>query len=307
MKFETYRKPGRIHRRTVAARATSELRRLFQTEFTGDDWAFETRLNGSFANRVMTNNSDIDFLITLTRPMWSAHDHYLIDEGSARRAPPEVEHSWKQFRDRVLRAVERQFGSRAVTDNSKAIQVMSTTLGVPIDIVVTVGFQYSGQAVTSTARVDSGVSLWTSDGTELLHFPFLHRRRGKVKQISTSGCYQRAVRDLKSIRDWLVDRERIPPDSAPGYYIEHLCRSVPDWVYTELDCQSVYSVIAYLQTKSLSEQTIIAGSKPMFGSHELQWSVEDCRRLLREAAGFLQSDEMSLGSSRLTALTGSDR
>lgn len=307
MEFETYRRPGRVHRRIVAARATSELRRLFRTEFEGDDWAFETRLNGSFANRVMTNNSDIDFLITLTRPMWSAHDHYLIDEDSSRRASSDVRRSWSRFRSRVLAAVERQFGTRAVANNSKAIQLTSTALGVPIDIVVTVGFHYSGRAVSPGPRVDSGVLLWTDAGTELVHFPFLHRRAGKAKQVSTGGRYQRAVRDLKSIRDWLVDRGRMPPESAPGYYIEHLCRSVPDWVYADIDCRSVYGVLAYLQTTSLSEQTIIAGAKPMFGPHEVQWSPENYRRLLREASEFLRSGEISTEELCANTSTRGDR
>lgn len=277
----------RRQRRGNAAKAVEEFRELLNDRLS--DWSFETRPSGSYVNHVMTAGSDLDILVTLIRPAWGDTSHYLLDD-SDRRAPGDVRRAWSRFRSEVLSVLREWFGTRVIEDGAKAIRVESSRLGIPVDTVVGTQFAYGGDAVTHEARLDTGVTLWTDDGTELVHFPFLHRRDGWRKQFTTRGRYLQTVRSLKAVRDRLEDHCRIPVECTPGYYLEHLCRAVPEAVYDVGGDDAVAPVVEWLRACDLTEMTIIDGSKPMFGSHEAQWSLVDARLFLDEAANYLADD-----------------
>lgn len=250
--------------------------------------SFEDYLQGSYRNYTnIFRDHDVDIVIQLDASFFYNIDR--LAESSQtwyRQVVEPATYKLDDFRDGVLETLRSAFGSSAVEDSNKAIRVTGES-GIRLDADVLVCQEYreyvSFDGSTNRGYVE-GIKFWTQDDQRwVINFPKQHYDNGVAKQESTGNWFKPTVRVFKNLRNYLVDRDLIPDDCAPSYFIQGMLYSVPNDRFGYTPRQNFEDVLNWL-SRSIDAYTSFLcqnGIVPLFGYSDEQWNTVDMVLFLR--------------------------
>lgn len=194
------------------------------------------------------------------------------------------------LRREIGRVLTAEFGQHNVTPGSKAFTV-SAVPGSRSDIDVVpatrVHFIRNGSSLLYPYHVTEGVLIRPEAGSEIYNFPKLHHDNGKAKRSRTGLRFKKIVRQMKSMRDDLVERGALKPKQVPSFLVECLVYLVEDpyFCVAEEHLPRLRRILerCWEILKTNPEGLLeINEQKLLFGSHQ-PWSVDDARAFLQAA------------------------
>lgn len=252
---------------------------------------FSTKLQGSYRNTTMVYGSgDVDVLVI-------RDDSFVADfseVSSPPHAPPtqNPRRMFDEHREGVYRTLQAQYGTQAVEQTDKAIEVDADSLPLKADVVPVL--RYRRYWERTPYDYTKGIVFWSQDDIRIENFPEKHRIQGTLKNSRTNGRYKPTIRVFKNLRNALVDEGKLSKEEVSSYYIECLLSNVPDSIIRESDLRDRFEgVLAQLESAAAAdfpEYTMQHGMKPLFGNHATQWNRGDGRDFIDAARYFYESD-----------------
>lgn len=189
-----------------------------------------------------------------------------------------------QLRSDVLRALQRYFGSGAVTSGPKAIKV-KTPNGRTVDVIPALEYRkYHSFQSPQIQSYTSGIKFEDSSGRTIINFPKQHMKNGELKNSKnrTDGRYKQAIRMFKNMRTHMVDHGSLADGGAPSYFIECLLYNVPDALFVPSRRQTFENIWNYLSNTIPTDRAVCQNEQTLlFGNSSEQWTTA-------AAATFLQ-------------------
>jgi len=255
-----------------AKRTHNKIRNELQSSDTLAHANFDTYLQGSYANyTIVRASSDVDIVIQLT-------DMYYVDLSGLssterdqwRRNSGDPDYSWHEFRSDVVDVLKSRFGSSAVDQVGKAIEVETSKLPLNADVLVCADhrdyYHYPN-------GYHSGIAFFDLNNTKIVNYPKQHISNGSTKQSNTNNRFKETVRIFKRTRNYLVDNNELTKENVPSYFIENLLYNVPDGRYVYNKQDRVAKILRYLNTTDYSDWTCQNGITDIFGSGPAEWNT----------------------------------
>lgn len=255
------------------------------SQLSGHD--FETFLQGSYANTTLVRGSgDVDIVARLNET-WSSDLSRLhpVEQERYQNNTSSASYSWAEFRSDVLDVLKSTYGTGAILEGDKAIEVDTDSLPMGADVVVCMQHRLYTSLEVYPGEFETGIAFWTLSGNEkIINFPEQHIENGASKQSRTNDRYKETIRMFKHARNEMDDRGLLSKDRAPSYFVECLLYNVPDGAY-EYGLQSRYvSIVEHLQADSIGDYVCQNELLSLFGSDSTQWSTRDANAFIRNLA-----------------------
>jgi ribosomal protein L37AE/L43A len=185
-------------------------------------------LQGSYGNDTnIYAESDVDIVIRLDDVYYHDVSALTAQELAVFNAGfVPATYSYTDYKTDVLAALIKSFGADVKSDK-KAIKIKANGSRRNADVVVAAEFRRYHSGLFGP-QYESGICLFTSDGTRIVNYPKQHSANCTTKHQATNGWYKPMVRILKNMRSRLVDGGAIKGGSAPSYFLEGLLYNVPN-------------------------------------------------------------------------------
>lgn len=255
---------------------------------------FDMLLQGSYANTTIVHGSgDVDILVRMTNPYHG--DTTNLNSRNEQRYENDVSYfdqsySIKDFQTDVIQELTDIYGSRAVTNRNKAVEIDSSHCSLPLDADVLPCQQYRLYTTyngdyTDPSNYFEGIRFIASDGTEIVNYPERHMKKGTEKNEEADGNYKETIRMFKNARNRMVELGWITKDDAPSYYIECLLSNVPSEKFVTSDLQARFAgIVSYLQDTNMGGFSAQHGLENLFRRSETQWRQRKARAFVDELA-----------------------
>ena len=203
------------------------------TKYAGK--SYEVFLQGSYGNDTnIFAESDVDIVIRLDSTFYYDVSALTVAEQAMFEAanPGTAAYTYSTFKDEVLAALKKSFGSDVLPGGKKAIKVAANGSRRNADVVVAAQFRryYSGAGILGSLagpQYEQGICFFTPDG-RIVNYPKQHSANVTAKHQATTGWYKPMVRIFKNMRGKLIEDRAIVPGSAPSYFLEGLLFNVPN-------------------------------------------------------------------------------
>lgn len=208
---------------------------------------YDIFVQGSYGNTTNVKlNSDVDVNIMLTSTFFSCYpdgkneDDYGFVPGTI---------SYLEYKNRVVKALQKQFGIENVKLGNKSIKIASNSYRVNADCVVSM--QYRNYKITNSINPNKyveGIKYYAKDGTEVINYPREHIKNGTSKNVETNYKYKKLVRIFKHVRNEMCDDAIISKDKITSFLVECLVWNVPNKTITGFSTwnETVKQSIIYL-------------------------------------------------------------
>jgi len=208
-------------------------------------------VQGSYRNRVnVRKESDVDIGVLCDESFIPLYPENMTKEDFGNVS---ADYGYGQFKEELLEALVRYFGSVSVHRGNKAIEVRENSYHVDADVVPF--FEYRRYWEDGTYRC--GVALRPDNGGRIHNYPErlldswpntpLHYENGVSKNESTGRSYKGCVRIIKSLRNEMEENSIASAIGIPGFLIECMVWNAPNSCFAHStwdgDIQSVMSHI----------------------------------------------------------------
>lgn len=243
-----------------------------------DHIRLNTVLQGSYANHTIVRGaSDVDVLAINEKRIHSNTEDFtaqeLLDYWDDITL---TTYCYEDYRNDILQALTDNYGSIAVQDGSKAIELHSDRapgLELDADAVPVLRYkQYDGYPGKPT----KGIAFKDDDGNWITNFPEQHRKAATRIHDETNKRYKPTIRMFKNARNKLVADGGFDKGTAPSYFIECLLSNIDQEIIDTNDLQTrFFDVIVSLPEEDWSSFTAQHGLRKLFGDQPEQWNAED--------------------------------
>jgi len=246
---------------------------------------YEVYLQGSYKNDTnIRGDSDVDIVVQLN----SAFCSNLSEAWNRHFGFTSATYGWEKFKSDTLKALQNYYGCSKVSEGKKALKLITSYLRA--DVVVCLQYRKYPDRPRSEDDFVEGMTFWVpSEKRCVINYPKLHYENGVKKHQDTNGRYKPTVRMFKNARTYLVNREDIPADLAPSYFLECLLYNVPNDKFSSNFQSTFCNVINWLLEANFSQFVCQNEQLPLFGNSPEQWSEDKARRFL-QAMGKLWED-----------------
>lgn len=242
---------------------------------------FDTKLQGSYANdTIVRASSDVDILVRLRDPFWSNKTELTTAEEEQFYAPGQYrkrsDYGYSDFREDVYDVLVSAYGSDAVTDGDKAIQVETPSLPLSADVVPAMEYRHY-KVFSPSERYIEGIVFWSNSGQRIVNYPDYHIRNATQKQKNTNNRFKPTARMFKRARGAMVNKGIIDTKGlAPSYCVECLVWNVDDNVIDQNNLQDRYcDVVTHLNSANLQNFRHEHDLLDLFGSANTDWNTAD--------------------------------
>lgn len=228
--LETWSHQGAI----ASAKATHESIRNALSANTSPirDEDYEVYLQGSYKNDTnIRGDSDVDIVVQLNSTF--QHDLSALSEYERtlfEQSYSGATYSWENFRSAVLKALRVYYGTSAISEGNKSINVTRGSGRLSADVVVCIRYRkYQSFRSIYDQRYIEGMAFYAlRENRWINNFPKIHYDNGVNKngQYTTNGWYKPTVRVFKNARTYLVSNAIVGETLAPSYFLECLLYNV---------------------------------------------------------------------------------
>lgn len=243
-----------------------------------DHIRLNTILQGSYANHTIVRGAgDVDVLAINEKRIHSNTEDFtaqeLLDYWDATTL---TTYSYEDYRKDILETLIENYGSTAVKDGSKAIELNSDhTSGLELDADVVPVLRYK-QYDEYPGKPTKGIAFKDDDGNWITNFPEQHQEAATRIHGETNKRYKPTVRMFKNARNKLVADGEFDKGTAPSYFIECLLSNVDQDIIDTNNLQKrFFDVIVGLPEEDWSSFTAQHGLRKLFGNQPEQWDGED--------------------------------
>jgi len=245
---------------------------------------YDKYLQGSYKNDTnIYGDMDVDLVVSLTSTFYNN----LTPDQKKQLGLTTASYQFSDFKKDILSALFDYYDDRKVKEKSKAIQVVKPTSTLNCDVVVCAEYRFYTNDLSSYFE---GITLWTTDGIQIVNYPTHHYKNGVSKHQNTNSWYKPAIRIFKNIRNNLVDSKAITKKDAPSYFIECLLYNVPNNLFGTNYNSTTYNILDYLGKSRnnglLEEFRCQHDLYDLFGTGNTQWNLTDAKKFINEAIGF---------------------
>ncbi|WP_227355911.1 nucleotidyltransferase domain-containing protein [Haladaptatus salinisoli] len=257
----------------------------------------DTHLQGSYANyTIVPGTSDVDVLVLLTNYFES--DRSELDSGEETQWQYDhyqVPYSAPDFRQNVLNVLRDLYGTSAVSDGGKAIEINSDSDQCPLqldaDVVPCLLYKYyTGYSEQPGESID-GI-YFEASGNSIINYPFHHKEKRKEMNKDANGNYMETIRMFKRARNYLIEKNELSKDSVPSYYIECLLSNVDPECFHSSDLQERYTAVLLDIVNLVNDGekfTVQHGMKPLFSSDGSEWNPKDAAEFIVSATDLYEN------------------
>lgn len=246
------------------------------------DIKFDTQLQGSYANdTIVRASSDVDILVRLRDPFRTSKRELSNNEIERFYAPGNYIHRddyyYGDFRQDVYNELVDAYGSNAVTDGDKALQIETDSLPLSADVVPCMEYRHYKNFTQQNEEYIEGVIFWSGSGEKIINYPDHHITNATLKQKNTSNRFKPTARIFKRARGAMIDEDIIESKGvAPSYCVECLVWNVDNNVIDQNDLQDRYcDVVKYLDSADLHTFRHEHDLLDFFGSANTDWNTTD--------------------------------
>ena len=212
-----------------------------------EDLDIEIFAQGSFANNTNVKaSSDVDVCIMLKSTFFTEYppglgrNDYGFVEGTI---------TYEDYKNLILNALIKKFGSSNVRVGNKSIKIKSNSYHVEADAVV--AFMLKNYFIIDSRQVDKyieGIRFISNSGITVSNYPKDHIANGIQKNNTTNYAYKKLVRIFKRLRNEMVDAGLVDGEKISSFLIECLVWNVPNNIITGYSTwtETVRQSIAYL-------------------------------------------------------------
>lgn len=247
------------------------------------DIEFDTILQGSYANEtIIRDSSDVDILVRLLKP-FNSNKNKLSDSEIDRFYQPghyrtRDDYGYSDFQQDVIDELKDVYDPAAVSQGDKAIQLETSTLPLPADVVPVQQYRFYTQYTGYDNDRDyiEGIVFWSESGTKITNYPEQHMSNATDKHQNARERYKPTVRMFKNARNEMDERGIFDKGDAPSYFIECLLWNVPNSVIDTNNLRTRYrEVVDYLRDDDFDDYRQQHDLLDLFGSGTTTWSTSD--------------------------------
>lgn len=267
-----------------SAREThNRVRELLESSSELSSVDFETFLQGSYANTTLVRGrGDVDIVVKLDQT-WQS-DLSRLDTGEKELYTDNTSspsYQWPEFRSDVINVLKSQYGSDAIVEGDKAIELDASSLSLGADIVVCLQYRRYESLTSYPGEYTEGIVFWTQEENEkIVNYPKQHRENGADKHEETNERYKPTVRMFKNARNSMDEKGILTKDRAPSYFVECLLYNVPSGEYKNDLTERYLSILEYLEENPIGEFQCQNELLPLFGPDSTQWSVDEANSFI---------------------------
>lgn len=215
-------------------------------------------LQGSYANHTNTRgDSDVD-VVVMSKSTYFPVTTQLTAAEAAReqRCGSPSSEGPHDLRKRVEQALVAYFGGDRVHPKNKCLRVDRRDGYVDADVVPCNQVRrYTSFPSYGSPSLIEGISILPLEGPRIVNYPREHLKNGQSKNQDyvVGERYKPTVRQIKRLRRKAVDLGLVAKSAAPGYLLECMTYNVPNSLFIPDDSQRLVKVLAWLQTKTVSD------------------------------------------------------
>lgn len=270
------------------------IREAIQKSVELKEYDVEVFGQGSYANDTNVKlESDVDINVCSTA--------YFFTEYGAENLSDKTfgyesgNHSYSDFKEKVRKALETEFGKDNVKDKNKCFSVVENSNRVKADVVPTYELRRHDDATSS--HVIKGVRYIAKDGSRVTNYPKQHIDNGKRKNANTLKRFKRVVRIFKKVRYKMIDEGIQVSPNITSFLLECLVWNVPDYIFnvydTWTDC--VKESIRHIYQKTKNEESCkewgeVSELLYLFKGNR-KWSVSDVNAYMVQMWNYLGFNE----------------
>lgn len=243
---------------------------------------YETFLQGSYRNyTLIRGDSDVDIVVCLHDIYYSdIHELSKSDKEQYERNRSTADVTWSEFRNDVIDRLEDAYGTSSITEGDKALEVETSALPLPADVVVTAENRHYLDYPTNYIE---GIAFWPQNGSyKITNYPKQHIENGATKQSRTNNRFKETVRIFKRARNAADDEGYLDKSDAPSYFIECLLYNTSNSSYVNDRQERYLRVIDDLANGDFDEYLAQNGRFYLFGNSSTQWDQDLAVKYLNE-------------------------
>lgn len=273
-----------IGAQTTAKQTHESVRNAIDSYKFPDGILNDKYLQGSYKNDTnIFADMDVDLVVCMTSSFYSN----LTNEQKEQLRLTSSQYHFSDFKKDILSALYDYYDDRKVKEKNKAIQVVKPTGTLNCDVVVCAEYRFYTNDLSSYYE---GITLWTTDGIQIVNYPTRHYHNGVSKHQNTNSWYKPAIRIFKNIRNNLVDSKAIIKKDAPSYFIECLLYNVPNNLFGTNYYSTTYNILDYLGNSRdnglLEKFQCQHDLYDLFGTSNTQWDINAAKNFINKAIGF---------------------
>lgn len=248
----------------------------------------EVFVQGSYENNTNVRaNSDVDVCVMLKNPFFTL---YPVGYDRSNYGFTSGDYTFIKFRHDLLKALNSKFSE--VKAGNKSLKISSSSHRVEADAVP--AFQYRNYREIGSYYSDEfveGIKFYSYDGKEVVNYPKLHTRNGKLKNDATQRRYKRLVRVVKRIRHQMI-KEGLSVDGAiSSFLIECLIWNVPNRIInTDSRTDRLKHTLGYLYRNTVDESQCnewkeVSNVLPLFDNTR-KWDIDKVNKFIIQMYNF---------------------
>ena len=211
---------------------------------------FEIRIfiQGSYANKTnIRAESDVDIAVVMENSFETLYRRGITDSVYNFHSVPST---FRQFKQEIMDALIRCFGSDDVERHNKSIHVQGNTYRKDADVVPCLRYRnYTRDYRNDPENYIGGIVIKADDGTRIINYPEQHIKNGVIKNSNTSFRFKKMVRIVKNIRSIMEDNRYPSASNISSFLIESLLWNIPDAFYLKYSSllDIFENIISFLQ------------------------------------------------------------
>lgn len=243
-------------------------------------------LQGSYGNDTnIYAESDVDVVIRTDEFFYYDIDALSDTEKAAfHAAHPNSKagsYGYDDFKNDVLKALRKQFGSSAVIPGKRAIAILPSGNRRSADVIVAAKHR---RYYTFPGTPHEGITFFTSTSEQINNFPKQHSDNCTTKHQATDCGFKPTIRVLKNLRGCLVDRDLIDNKSvAPSYFLEGLVYNVPNTEFRSTYQSTLAAVLTWLHAADVDKLECANGLYYLVRGSNVTWSRTNYDLFLAQA------------------------
>lgn len=286
--------PGKTEQEK-AENAEAVVRNAIAKSVELEGWNLTVKSHGSYRARTnIKSESDVDVYVRLNGSDF--FDRY--PDGTTRADFGNVEGKldYNDFRNRVERALKSYLGDKAVVRGKKAFDLHENSYRIDADVIAVLPHRwYTGlRNSDGSHHFLEGISFRSDDGVIVRSWPEQAYENGVRRNDNTSRRYKRAIRILKNLRNYMIEKYSISEAKGiASFLIECLVYNVPNAQFGNGEYwQDIYRVLSFIvNATSDSEKSPawveVNGVRYLFDSEQL-WSRAQAASFAKAAWEFLE-------------------
>jgi len=152
-------------------------------------------------------------------------------------------------REIVTAALIDYYGAAAVHLREKCVAVDGQSGSVTANVVPCVQYLHRGSRADDPIE---GIAIDPRGGGRIISYPLEHIRNGHAKNALCAGRYKETVRQVKRLRDRVVEQGALDRSIAPGFLLECMTYNAPATRFVADDSERLSSVVLWLKTTEKS-------------------------------------------------------